>query len=89
MVNCKVTFTDTNFDRYSVTSPKTGRTLYVSQGWRTNDTDVFTKIVTAVTAASREKGWLCREAHIDLTSDELTHFKACADKQNADQKSWR
>jgi len=84
-ISCKVTFTNTNWDRYTVESPKTGVLLRVNQGWVDAETEVFAKIRQAV-AAARYQNSMTHEAYVVLTIPELKHFKARAEQEVRDQR---
>ena len=83
-MRCQVWYYNTNYSRFGITSPRTNKTLWVNQGWVTNETNVFTKISRAVNNAM---GTQVNHpvVNIDITREELQHFKRRADKMNYDK----
>ena len=88
--NCKCTWSDLNWTKISVTSPKTGNILHINQGWFEHLTKELTvKIAQAVRTEQKKAGktgWMKKSAMVELTINELTSVKTAFDAQEKSRR---
>lgn len=88
---CDVTYHTTNFDRLGVKSPKTGNILWVNQGWFDETTGEIIRLWIAAENEAKAQGayrLLNSTYGVHLTLEQLTKFKAAADRMAATKKTW-